>query len=368
MEILDRLNIGMYRSDTEGNITHINDAGLRIYGRSSPEWGQMNTRDLSADQRDWSRIRAQVQEWGHVAAFVGRARANDGSVVFLEMSIRSLVDQEGTFLGTEGVFKDVTDAVNRSREQTALAASIQQANERLVQFSSLQEDLLFSLSHDLKTPPVVIQGFAELLLRGRYGALSSEQEKPVQTIYRNILSLSDMVDQLLDFSRMLRKVHAQPSPKSLVQAWNDVCEGFGRTGYVMAAFEPCEVHGPDAVRADHTGLAYALRNIAHNALRFARPGTAIACQISRDGAYVCLAVDIPSLLEDHPSLQRILDSLFQPASAAQAEAGLTGPGLAAGRYLATLMGGDLRCEEFPGDRGRILLRLPAARAVDEEVC
>ncbi len=168
MEILDRLNIGMYRSDTEGNITHMNGAGLRIYGRSSPDWGQMNTRDLSPDHRDWSRIRAQIQEFGHVAAFVGQARASDGSMVFLEMSIRSLVDQEGTFRGTEGVFKDVTDEVNRSREQTALAASIRQANERLVQFSSLQEDRLFSLSHALQTPPVVIQGFAELLLRGRY--------------------------------------------------------------------------------------------------------------------------------------------------------------------------------------------------------
>lgn len=224
---------------------------------------------------------------------------------------------------------------------------------------NLQEDLLFSLSHDLKTPPVVVQGFAELLLRGRYGALTPEQEKPVQTIYRNIVTLSEMVDQLLDFSRLLKTVHAPPSAMPLCQAWRSECAGFGKAGHVLALFSPCTVEGDDTVCVAQGALQYALRNMAYNALRLACPGTHIGCTIRGLPDGVHLDLDFPALVEDHPSFPRLLDAMFQPSSAALADAGLNGTGLAATRYLAALMGGSLSCEEFEGNRGRFSLRLPA---------
>lgn len=225
----------------------------------------------------------------------------------------------------------------------------------------LQEDLLFSLSHDLKTPPVVVQGFAELLLRGRYGALTPEQEKPLQTIYRNIVNLSEMVDQLLDFSRLLKKIHTPPSAIPLCQAWKSECDGFGKSGHVLALFSPCSVNGDDTVCVSQAALQYALRNMAYNALRIACPGTLIGCGIRRTPGWVHLELDLPVLVEDHPSFQRLLDAMFQPSTVALAEAGLNGTGLAATRYLAALMGGNLSCEEFGGNRGRFALRLPAAQ-------
>lgn len=224
----------------------------------------------------------------------------------------------------------------------------------------LQENLLFSLSHDLKTPPVVVQGFAELLLRGRYGQLTPEQEKPVQTIYRNIATLSEMVDQLLDFSRLLKKVHAPHSAIPLGQAWSSECAGFGKAGHVLASFSPCTVEGDDTVSVARGALQYALRNMACNALRLACPGTHIGCAVRSLPDGVHLNLDFPAMVEDHPSFPRLLDSMFQPSSSALADAGLNGTGLAAARYLAALMGGNLSCEEFDGDRGRFSLMLPAA--------
>jgi signal transduction histidine kinase len=52
--------------------------------------------------------------------------------------------------------------------------------------------------------------------------------------------------------------------------------------------------------------------------------------------------------------------MFQPTFAPLADAGLNGAGLAAARYLAALMGGDLSCEEIGTTRGKFTLRLPAA--------
>ena len=359
-EILDRLDIGFYRSDRESRITQVNHAAMRIYGYTADDLGaSVSTLETTQNRLDWQRVRGQVTEIGYAAGFVGQARRKDGSRIFLEFSLRRLEDADGSFAGIEGVFRDVTAEVALLREQAALTSTVQQAHQRSLLFSSLQEDLLFSLSHDLKTPPVVVQGFAELLLRGRYGTLSPEQEKPVQTIYRNILSLSDMVDQLLDFSRLLKQAHAPPSCISLAQAWREECAGFGKSGQVLASFSPCLVDGDDTVCVSRMALLYALRNMACNALRLACPGREIACSARRHGPWVHLELDLPALPEDHPSLQRLLEGMFQPSSPPLADAGLGGTGLAATRYLAVLMGGDLSCEEMGPTRGRLTLRLPA---------
>jgi PAS domain S-box-containing protein len=360
-EILDRLNIGFYRSDRNSRIVQVNHAAMRIYGYTAQDLATtFTTRDTALSLLDWQRVRGQVVDLGHAAGFISQARRKDDSLIFLEFSLRRLEDPNGSFTGIEGVFREVTAEVTLMREQAALTSSVQQAHRRSLQFSSLQEDLLFSLSHDLKTPPVVVQGFAELLLRGRYGALTPEQEKPVQTIYRNILSLSDMVDQLLDFSRLLKQVHAPPSHISLAQAWREECAGFGKSGQVLASFSACLVEGDDTVFVSHRALHYALRNLACNALRIACPGREIACIAQRDGLWVQLQLDLPALPEDHPSLPRLLEGMFQPSSAPLADAGLDGTGLAATRYLAVLMGGDLSCEEMGPTRGKFTLRLPAA--------
>jgi PAS domain S-box-containing protein len=361
-EILDRLNIGFYRSDRESRIAQVNLAAIRICGYT-PEDPTLpfTTREMALDLMDWQRVRGQVMDLGYAAGFIGQVPRKDGSRLYLEFSLRRLDDPAGSFSGIEGVFRDVTAEVALMQEQAAMTATVQQAHQRSLQFSSLQEDLLFSLSHDLKTPPVVVQGFAELLLRGRYGALTPEQEKPVQTIYRNILSLSDMVDQLLDFSRLLKQVHAPPSCMPLGQAWKEECAGFGKSGQVLASFSPCQVEGDDTVFVSRRALLYALRNMACNALRIACPGREIACAARQHGPWVHLELDLLALPEDHPTLQRLLEGMFQPSSAPLADAGLDGTGLAATRYLAVLMGGDLSCEEIGPTRGKLTLRLPAPR-------
>ncbi len=361
MSVLDGLGIGFYRSDADGRILLVNEAGLRIYGYSAEDLPlKVTAQDTAWNQEDWSRVRDQVREFGSAGPFVAIVKKKDGGRAYLEFSLHGQSQEGEPFAGIEGVFRDVTPEVVLLREQAALTEASRKTHAHLAALSALQEDLLFSLSHDLKTPPVVIQGFAELLMRGRYGALSPEQEKPTQTIYRNILALSDMVDQLLDFSRLLKKIHAHPGPASLSRAWMEACEGFGKLGHVLATFAPCRVEGHDLLSADGTGLAYALRNIASNALRFAKPGTEISSSVRREGDMMRLEVVIPELLEDHPSIHRLLDSFFQPSTAAQAEAGISVPGLSAGRYLATLMGGELTGEELGPDQGRLILRLPAA--------
>jgi signal transduction histidine kinase len=349
----DRVEVGHAMLDREGRILRLNLTARNLC--SLPPAGEMDglrARGTLGPGADWGWIPTEVADLGVPTAFVSVLPAAGGTR-YLHFSLVPQGEQVSV------TFYDVTEEVGFLRQQASAISASGRSQERLEQFLTLQEDLLFSLSHDLKTPPVVIQGFSELLLRGRYGALGQEQEKPLQTIYRNVLTLSGMVDQLLDFSRLLRRIHSPPSPVSLARAWADAAEGFGRPGYLLATFSPCRIEGDDTIVAERNALSYALRNLVTNSLRLARPGTQIHPSVTRRGAAVELVLELEVLMDEHPSLPRLLDGMFQATSAAQTEAGLGGPGLAAARYLATVMGGGLCAEETSADAGRIILTLPA---------
>jgi signal transduction histidine kinase len=348
------VEVGYALLDREGRILRLNLAARHLCSLpAAGDLGDLRARGTLGPGADWGWIPAQVADLGVPTAFVS-CLPSPGGTRYLHFDLASRGEEVAV------TFFDVTEEVAFLRQQASTIAAAGRSKERLEQFLTLQEDLLFSLSHDLKTPPVVIQGFAELLLRGRYGALGQEQEKPLQTIYRNVLTLSSMVDQLLDFSRLLRRIHSPPSAMPLSRAWADAAEGFGRPGYLLATFSPCRVEGDDTVVAERNALSYALRNLVTNSLRLARPGTQVHPSVTRRGATIELTLELEVLMDEHPSLPRLLDGMFQATSAAQTEAGLGGPGLAAARYLATVMGGGLRAEETSPDAGRLILTLPSA--------
>ncbi len=349
----DWVDVGHVVLDREGRILRLNAAARRLCSvPAGADAGDLRARGTLGPGADWGWLPEHVAALGVPTSFVTALPAAQGP-----RYLRFDLAPHGEHVSV--TFSDVTDEVAFLRHQAASLAAAGRSQERLEHFLTLQEDLLFSLSHDLKTPPVVIQGFAELLMRGRYGALNPEQEKPLQTIYRNVLTLSAMVDQLLDFSRLLRRIHSPPSAVGLARAWADAAEGFGKPGYLLATFSPCKVEGDDTVVAERNALAYALRNLVTNSLRLARPGTQVHPGVTRRGAEVEFVLELEVLMEEHPSLPRLLDGMFQATSAAQTEAGLGGPGLAAARYLATVMGGRLAAEETSPDAGRIILTLPA---------
>lgn len=349
----DWVEAGHALLDREGRVLRLNPVARHLCSLTDADGVDgLRARGTLGPGTDWGWIPSQVADLGVPTAFVSALPAPEGTR-YLHFVLVPHGEQVSV------TFFDVSEEVAFLRQQGSAISAAGRAQEHLEQFLGLQEDLLFSLSHDLKTPPVVIQGFAELLLRGRYGALSQEQEKPIQTIYRNVLTLSAMVDQLLDFSRLLRRIHSTPSAVPLARAWADAAEGFGRPGYLLATFSPCRVEGDDTIVAERNALGYALRNLVSNSLRLARPGTHVHPIVSRRGTTVELVLELEVLMDEHPSLPRLLDGMFQATSSAQTEAGLGGPGLAAARYLATVMGGKLSAEETPADAGRIILTLPA---------
>lgn len=89
-------------------------------------------------------------------------------------------------------------AIERAQAQERLY----QINQDLQQASRLKSEFLASMSHELRTPLNSILGFSDLMLRQRGGALTERQVSHVQTIVKSGQHLLQLINDILDLSKI----------------------------------------------------------------------------------------------------------------------------------------------------------------------
>lgn len=73
---------------------------------------------------------------------------------------------------------------------------------RMEELDQLKSEFLATLSHELKTPLVSINGYLELILSGKMGPLTEKQEKALHISIKNTGKLNNMISSILNFARM----------------------------------------------------------------------------------------------------------------------------------------------------------------------
>ena len=102
-------------------------------------------------------------------------------------------------LEEEKVSQEALKALNETLEQKVYDRTIQleTVNKELEGFN-------YSVSHDLRAPLRVIQGFGKMLLKTASGKISTAEQDNLQAIVSNAKHMGQLVDDLLDFSRLGR--------------------------------------------------------------------------------------------------------------------------------------------------------------------
>ena len=91
---------------------------------------------------------------------------------------------------------------NNMIESIKLSEELRVETEALRKTSKEKEEFVAMISHELKTPLVPIQGYSELLMKGRLGELTEIQKKAVKTIFDNVRRLSRLIQDILDVRKM----------------------------------------------------------------------------------------------------------------------------------------------------------------------
>lgn len=364
-DTLDGLGIGWYASDLTGTFVAINRVGASLLGYTPEEMiGRVTTVDTNVDQGHRERLKRQADATGELLAFVSPTRRKDGSTFWAEWSVRRRLGPDGEPAGYEGVFRDVTSQMEDARRLRDLLTQLRETNVHLKAFAKVQEELLSALGHDLKTPPGIVMGFCELLLRGRYGEVRPEQERALRAIHRNTAQMSEMLELLLDFSRFLKRLDTSTvEPHLLAPVLDRVFERVGREARARKVRLTPPAVGAGAVTAvSPEVLEPLLEHMIRNAVLLTREGREVSVRAETTGGRTSLCVSVPEPNEEHPPLNRLLSVFFvlpnPPGGSTEREPYRLG--FAAARYLAHTIGATVVARSL-GDEGfEVQASLPAS--------
>jgi PAS domain S-box-containing protein len=202
----------------------------------------------------------------------------DGEARVFEVSVIPLTDDEGRFNGLVSVRRDVTAQREAVRIQSEHVQSVQSLNDELekhvgARTAALEsairelEAFSYSVSHDLRAPLRALDGFSRLLIED-YGDLLDEQGREyLARIRRNSQRMGELIDDLLELSRVSRaEVH-----RSLTNL-SDIARDVVRELAAEAPARNIQWIIPEGLWADtDAGLArVVLENLLRNAWKFTR--------------------------------------------------------------------------------------------------
>jgi PAS domain S-box-containing protein len=279
----------------------------------------------------------------------------DGSLAYLLTSKVPLRNAAGEVIGMAGIYVDITDRKRLEQERQEALVAAQAAAEAKSQFLAV-------VSHELRTPLSLILGPLESALAGARAAGRDATE--LELVLRNALRLKDLVDDVLDFSRVeAGKMRASWSRCDVGQIVGDLVADAAGAAEARAITLRAAISPLDPVDCDPALLRKIVLNLLSNALKFTPRGGRVTASLGPTAAgdsYELRVTDTgPGIAGDQ--LGRLFQRFEQADNTATRAAEGTGLGLALVKEFAGLLGGEVGVETTLGAGSSFWVRLPVRR-------
>jgi PAS domain S-box-containing protein len=238
------------------------------------------------------------------------------------------------------------DAASRA----ALAVDNARAYEGLQAANQLKDEFLATLSHELRTPLNAILGYSRML---RSGILKEDRrEQALETLERNASSLTQMVEDVLDVSRIAAgKIRLHVQAVDLATVLRDALATITPAADAKGVrLEPIfEAHiGP--VSGDPDRLQQVFWNLLSNAVKFTPRGGRVQMRLQRVNSHVEVTVSDTGSGIREDFLPHLFERFRQGDSTTTRMHGGLGLGLAIAQRIVELHGG--RIEAFSPGEGK----------------
>jgi PAS domain S-box-containing protein len=368
--IFDSVPIGVVYTDLDGIIRQANPGFCTLTGYPEASLVGMSLHVLAHpdDRERDSSLRDELLRGGlSIVTRRQRYLTRTGQVRQVSLGMRLLQNGTAHPLGLVGVVEDITE---RMRLQEA-----ERAREAAEASNRAKSEFLSRMSHELRTPLNAMLGFAQLLDLDARNPLQATQKDWVGQIQHAGWHLLEMINDVLDLSRIdAGTFRLDAKPLAVVELVDSACQLVEQ----LAQRRNIRIHCPreglavPLVLADVTRAKQILTNLLSNAVKYNRDSGSVSVRaLVLPDAKVAIEVSDTGLGMSPAQLR----DLFQPFNRLGRERSATegtGIGLVISRRLAELMGGALTVRSEAGQGSTFSLVLPlaplsgAARPVEAE--
>ena len=235
-------------------------------------------------------IRARIARGESAQSFETVFARKDGKQLNISATASPLRDAGNTIVGVSVIARDITD-----RKQAEQALLERDAAEEA---SRLKSEFLATMSHELRTPLTGVIGFAEYLRASQAGPINEEQAECIDSIYKSSLHLLDLINGILDLSKIeAGKMELVPETFAVRDMVDEVCGVISPIALKKRiAVQRRVAQALTTVTLDRPKFRQVLYNLLSNAVKF-----------TDDGGHVDIDVDVARM--DTPHLRiRVADT------------------------------------------------------------
>lgn len=316
--------------------------------------------DADADPGKWAAHFATLGRHELFRDFVYTRRDDNDAERIISISGKPVFDRSRRFVGYRGTGCDITREVIAERVLREAKTAADTANRAKSQF-------LANISCELRNPLNAILGFAEMLGKGRAGAMSARQREYADYIYRGGAHILHVINDILDLMRVdagtfeLQEEEGV-DPRRIAEASLALVRERAESGAVHLS---CNIgDGVPLIIADPTRLMQILTNLLWNAVKYTDPSRSVLLTVHRSGeGGVDFAVRDTGSGMTAAEIEIALEPFGQAHSSLARRREGPGLELSLARRLAELHGAALDIESEKGRGTTVTLRLGASRAI-----
>ena len=360
--VIKQMEEGVVIVDAQGRY-RVNPAGREILGREPGEFRDgvealvddmalLDTTGRRLDAHETPICRA-LNDGEHVSGQRLKIVRGDGEERVLAVGATPLIGDGNRRVGAASVFRDITEEVRHHEE-------IVEAYGRLREHDRLKSAFVANMSHELRTPLNVIIGLSQILVRDPQTPLTPLQSDAVARMERNARALLDLVNDMLDYSRLeagrsalkIETVNAAEVVASVVEDH----EAEVRDKNIKVRVEVSPELG--AIRTDQQKLRQVLSCLFSNAIKFTSAGTVVISAAPVDDARWYVEVSDTGIGMSSDALTYIFDGFRQVDDRLARSYSGVGLGLAIARKIVEMLDGEITVESRPGEGSRFRITWP----------
>lgn len=347
----------IFKTDNEGLWLFLNKAWEEVTGFSVEEsLGKLFFDYIHPDdkQRNAELFLPLIERKKEYCRHQVRYLTKSGGFRWIEVFARLGLNDQNETVGTFGTLLDITDSKEVEDEIRKARLEAERANMEKSEFLS-------RMSHELRTPMNSILGFAQLL---QMGELNPIQKKGVNHILRSGKHLLDLINEVLDISRIeAGRLSLSMEP---VQCFNIILEMIDVV-LPLAQIREITINVENSasnqlfVRSDRQRLKQVLLNLLNNAVKYNKTGGAVTVKtekIQKNESDLIRISIMDTGVGIRPEDMPKLFNPFERIGAERTDTEGTGLGLAVVKKLIDALGGDVGVESTSGEGSTFWIEIP----------